>query len=96
MGLAQRVQWLFAIASWMFSRKLSCSYKLCTVKPPTKSHRLTYGETGFDGLFNDGMGRYRLALSPFVPLYRQAKALHVEPKVHDVAILHHIIFALDA
>lgn len=49
----------------------------------------------FDGLFNDGMGQYRLALSPFAPLYRQAKALHVEPEVHDVAILHHIIFALD-
>ena len=63
---------------------------------PTKSHRSAYCKTGFDGLFNDGMGRYRLALSLFAPLYRQAKALYVEPEVHDVAILHHIIFALDA
>ena len=74
----------------------SCSYKLCTVNPPTKIHRLAYGEMGFDELFNDGMGQYRLALSPFAPLYRQAKALYVESEVHDVAILHHIVFTLDA
>ncbi|EEX53206.1 hypothetical protein HMPREF6745_1279 [Prevotella sp. oral taxon 472 str. F0295] len=37
-------------------RKLSCSYKLCTVKPPTKRHRSAYCETCLDGLFNDGMG----------------------------------------
>ena len=95
MGLRNAFNGFFAIACWVSSRKLSCSYKLCTVNPPTKSHRWAYGETGFDGLFNDGMGRYRLALSPFAPLYRQAKALHVEPEVHDVAILHHIVFTLD-